>query len=406
MCGIIYTKRNNKSRANKTVIKRFQKQKSRGVQGFGYIPVYDGKIGGVKRFETLSEVTNALKQEKSDEILFHHRIPTSTPNFEDVNHPITVKHKIFKSNYYVIHNGIISNSDDLKKEHEELGIKYTTEMQKQELYRIGGKTKVTTEEDFYNDSESFSIDLALYLEGKQEHFKSKGSIAFICFETDKRGSIKNIHYGHNSRNPLILEENKGMFVLKSVGNGQSVEEDVLVTIDYKTGKTTENNVDIGNYYKPTYNSWNSGSEYKRPAGFDTRRPYEDPYEVDAETGKMTMIHVDNDFINGMSNDGYAQNLLESGVEKDFGEMANSMFDEENERYEYVEDEIARIGELVNDLDKDIKVCQDFVEAGNTSQVYNEAILDEMEDNQEEFIEELLEFEQELKQLQIRLGGGA
>jgi hypothetical protein len=37
-----------------------------------------------------------------------------------------VSNKMLKFDYYVVHNGMISNDEELKKEHEKLGFAYTT----------------------------------------------------------------------------------------------------------------------------------------------------------------------------------------------------------------------------------------------------------------------------------------
>lgn len=398
MCGIIYVKRGNKSQAKKTVIKRFNNQRARGTKGFGYIPVKDGKVTEVKRFELEADMLKELQKENTDEILFHHRYPTSTPNYKEVAHPISVESDLLKKNYYVIHNGMISNDVYLRKEHEEQGFEYTTKIVKEESYTIQGETTVTTQEDFYNDSEVFAIDLALYLEKKQDKIKARGSIAFICFETDKEGNIEYIHYGHNSSNPLVLEENKGMFVLKSVGHGKQIEQDVIVSVNYKTKEVTENNVNIGSYQR-------------QPAGFNTNqysgrsniRSYEPDERVNEAVDSMFRRQTLDD---DLDNDGYQRVLnLPAHSDKHYEDLAESYYDIDVEHYEEVEDEIERIKGLVSDVDKDIIVTEKFVAMGKTSEIYNEESLEEMEENKTAFEFDLIDLEKELSDLSIRLGGG-
>ena len=273
MCGLLYAFRQNGANASKTILKRFRHQKTRGLQGFGYISIDKGTVKEVKRFEEEASMIESLGKENANEILFHHRLPTGTPNFKDITHPIVVKNDLLKHNYYVIHNGIISNDEELKKEHEEIGFKYTTNLIKRVLYETANYQITDSEETLFNDSEAFAIDLALYLENKQEKIKSQGSIAFICLETTKKNHIRKIHYGHNTFNPLILEENRDMFVLKSEGHGKKLDADILLTMDYQTRKITENNVDIG--IKPY------GNFYNRQVGFydEKEYSYEKEYSV-------------------------------------------------------------------------------------------------------------------------------
>jgi len=273
MCGLLYAFRQNGANASKTILKRFRHQKTRGLQGFGYISIDKGTVKEVKRFEEEASMIESLGKENANEILFHHRLPTGTPNFKDITHPIVVKNDLLKHNYYVIHNGIISNDEELKKEHEEIGFKYTTNLIKRVLYETANYQITDSEETLFNDSEAFAIDLALYLENKQEKIKSQGSIAFICLETTKKNHIRKIHYGHNIFNPLILEENRDMFVLKSEGHGKKLDADILLTMDYQTRKITENNVDIG--IKPY------GNFYNRQVGFydEKEYSYEKEYSV-------------------------------------------------------------------------------------------------------------------------------
>ena len=82
--------------ASKPVQRRYTAQKSRGVRGFGYIAVENGKIKRVVRSTTEAGIERELKQETASEILFHHRLPTSTPNVEDSTHPIVIKNKLLK----------------------------------------------------------------------------------------------------------------------------------------------------------------------------------------------------------------------------------------------------------------------------------------------------------------------
>lgn len=365
MCGLLYAFKQNGQSASKTVLKRFQQQKDRGTQGFGYITIKDGKIGEVARFEKEKSMIESLEKEKANEILFHHRIPTGTPNFIDMTHPIVVKNKILKRNYYVIHNGMISNDLELKMEHERLGFNYTTDMVKKTTYQTKNFDITEKEEHLFNDSEVLAIDLALMLEDKQTEMRSKGSIAFICFETDKRNNIKKIHYGHNTQNPLVLEDNKDLFVLKSEGSGLQVNTDVLITIDYKTKKITQNNMDIGlkapitSYQNGRYDreseldddEWERQYEYGRLAGsvgskeHNTAEHYYQSLQEEVEDLERKKKEIKLEMTN-------VRNSIESGVvdETDF-EVSNF--------FETAETQLEDIIDSIDELEKEIELNMSF-----------------------------------------------
>jgi hypothetical protein len=115
-------------------------------------------------------------------------------------------------------------------------------------YEIGGKIV----EDYvsyvekFNDSEALAIDIALVLSGKKEVLDAVGTVAFICYETTKKGKMLNVHYGRNKGNPLNLELGKGFFVMKS-DKGLEIEENVLWTRDYKTNDVSYRDLEIGEY---------------------------------------------------------------------------------------------------------------------------------------------------------------
>lgn len=297
MCGIIVVKKNkkgkkNKGRASKAVLKRFNNQRSRGTRGFGYIAIENGKVLGVVRAETENEIEVKLKRETANHIIFHHRTPTSTPNLEDMAHPITVKNALLTKNYYVVHNGMISNPDELKADHELLGFEYTTDMSivntKVTKTRSGEKKDVVVEKDCFNDSEAFAIDLALYLEGVNNTINSKGSIAFVCLETDKEDNVLNIHYGRNEGNPLVVENNHGILAIKSEGEGEEVKADILHTINYETNELTENDVEIGQTWRRSAGYANDG-DTKNIYG---SRGYDFDNANEEDEDKKTEIHTD------------------------------------------------------------------------------------------------------------------
>lgn len=275
----MYGTRKDKRPIAEAILKRFEKQKTRGLQGFGYIPVEKGHVKRIVRAETEEEIKEKLGKEKSNEILFHHRAPTGgTPNIEELTHPIEVKSDILEHNYFVVHNGVIRNADELKKKHEKIGFKYTTEITKTEVIETRKKKKTTSYESQFNDTEALAIELALYFDNKQKKIETKGAVAFICFETDKKGKILKLHYGRNT-NPLTVEENGDLFFLRSEGGKSELTSDRIVTVDYFSKESVENHVDVGESYayssatRSNYN-WHSASESeddeKPPVGTPVR----------------------------------------------------------------------------------------------------------------------------------------
>lgn len=274
MCGIIHVKRRDGKPAKKTILKRFEKQRSRGTDGFGYIAIDDGYVTDYVRTRTEKEIKERLNACESSEIMFHHRIPTSTPNLEEANHPIKVSHKDFKHDYYVIHNGIVTNSEELKEKHEKMGFVYQTSIIQK--YITSGKTYLADES--FNDSEAMAIDFALTIEKLQPKMESDGSIALIALQVDKKtNKINKLFCGRNLGNPLCFEFSNTLFSLSSE-TGESIESDTLYCFDYETGKIEEQKMNIGSYEYPRtsslLNGWDDNG-YQYPMGYKTLGDEED-----------------------------------------------------------------------------------------------------------------------------------
>lgn len=271
MCGILFGRRLDGLPIAKALAKRYHEQSHRGKQGFGYIAIKDGKVVDIIRSKTEHDIMASLKQEKSSAILLHHRLPTSTPNTLDTTHPIVVSNKLLKKHYYVIHNGVINNAEDLCIKHADLGFLYTTAIETKTI--VQSRTEYEESSTFkFNDSEALAIDLALTLEGHQETMQAQGTISFIAIQTDKKNRVEKILYGHNYGNPLVRESNlgtdpRGMFFLKSLGNGAEVPTHELFSYDWKTGETASKQFSVGKYatyvHKPTigYHVSNNDEDY-------------------------------------------------------------------------------------------------------------------------------------------------
>jgi len=250
MCGLAYVRRLDKKPAYKSLWKRYKHQRERGQSGFGYVAI--GAQCTTRRTEGEKEIERHLAKETSHEILFHHRLPTSTPNLAEMAHPIEIRNALLKYTYLVAHNGIVTNDEELKQEYERLGFQYTTAMAKKYVTR-----EKTYKADMWNDSETFAISLALAIEGKKKKVEARGSSAFIALQVDRKNAPLALYFGRNDGNPLYSNQQKGVLIsLTSEGSGVLITPHTLYRYDYKANATTEKEMEVGNkdynYYIPSY----------------------------------------------------------------------------------------------------------------------------------------------------------
>lgn len=203
---------------NKIVWNQFEKQKSRGTEGFG---VFDGKH--IFKTPKLKKMRGWIKNvnHKSDFIMFHHRWPTSTINVKRAAHPFSTGDFFGDTRYVLVHNGTITNPKQAQTAHEKLGIKYTSVL----------------DNGTFNDSEALLWDFALTMEGKQEEMKVWGGIAFVCAKLEK-GEITHLYFGRNFGRPLNLYREKDGIMLSSEGDGKEIDTHTLYTYNYKLNRLT------------------------------------------------------------------------------------------------------------------------------------------------------------------------
>lgn len=247
MCGIIYFKG---SEANKQVKQQYHNQKARGSQGFGYVSIKNNKLNKEVRTED-DTIFKSMGKDYSGIILFHHRFPTSTPNFAECAHPIKVSNKNLKYDYYVTHNGIITNADSLRDLHIELGFKYTTELTTE--WKIKESKQRYIGEIQFNDSEALAIELALYLDGYKDTIKTIGSVAFVGIQTTKEGKYIKTFYGRNAGNPLCVKNTKKGTRISSEG-GENIQPNMLYEIG-SNGTTAITALKIGEHWNRTEYSY-------------------------------------------------------------------------------------------------------------------------------------------------------
>lgn len=243
MCGIIYM--HSDVPVSQRVLERYRAQRNRGYEGFGFVAFTKRNIKRYARFQTEEGIKKALRETDATNILFHHRFPTSTENVAETAHPIKVSHKELEYDYYVTHNGIISNPLKLKVDHEKLGYKYTTELQTQYVTMNG---TVYTGGVNFNDTESLAIELARNIE-LGTPVMATGSASFIVLRVAKDGKrVHSVIYGTNGGNPLTITRGKGgLLCIASQGGAVPVKSMVMYELDLKSGITTNTLLDMVPY---------------------------------------------------------------------------------------------------------------------------------------------------------------
>lgn len=212
---------------------------------------------------------------------------------------------------------MISNPEALKAEHLKLGITYSS------LQPDGS----------FNDSEALLWDVALYLEGKQDELKAKGSIAFICIAIGKKDKL---YFGRNT-NPLNMYFNrKKGIMLSSEGKGQKTEPHTLYTFDYETKTLEKKPLDIAHYvyvapaipYK-NYDPWEEDEkEQQRLLGFH----YRSQEELDLEEVEDSILldFVDSE-VEKYNAKGYTGELDQNGVPVRLANVALSYTDNDQSK---------------------------------------------------------------------------
>lgn len=281
MCGIIYYNRLDGKSPSKSVLKRYDRQKMRGQDGFGFVALKDGIINQYERSEKDTEIIPLIEQSTGNELFFHHRMPTSTENVVEAAHPIKVSNDYLKHDYYVIHNGMIWDDAAWKTMHEELGFKYVTELK----YKLEVNGRLISERTKWNDSEALAIELALDLDKDQKGISVDGSIAFMALQTDKEGKAINLFWGRNAESPLMFQELKDQFIsVASEGHGDSVPVNTLYTFNHATKAITSKGYRVGlwNWDETKSAAINEYRDYGRKKKANARAEEDDVPNFEAE----------------------------------------------------------------------------------------------------------------------------
>lgn len=247
MCGLLYIHDRTGKPVNHKLLMRYDEQKKRGREGFG---LYDGYR--IVRSTKEQKMLKFLKRKGTDFALFHHRLPTSTPNVKQAAHPFSTKDYFGDNQYILIHNGKIRNAERRKAVHEAMGIQYQSVLQ----------------DGSFTDSEALLWDFALKMERGTDMDNIYGDIAFICVKTCK-GKVEKLYFGCNYARPLVIQRTKTELLLASEGEGEKVEADMLFTYNYKENRLTKREMRFYGYdrtqvyrydrYDDDYDSYTPGS---------------------------------------------------------------------------------------------------------------------------------------------------
>lgn len=269
---------------------QFEKQKARGVEGFG---LFDGQH--IFKTPKLKKMRGYMRNKKrqNDFIMFHHRWPTSTVNVRRAAHPFSTGDYFGDTKYVLVHNGHVSNSSTLKKTHEELGIAYTSQLQ----------------DGTFNDSESLLWDVAMTLEGRQDSLKAYGGIAFVAAKLVDN-EVTHLYFARNYGRPLNMLRNDEGIMLSSEGEGEPIAKNTLYTYNYKLDRLTHRHFSVHSYdpdYKPTYTTYKSAGSIPMYSSCSTYDSYdEDDYYLD-EDGRVRYF-VDDDEYTAARFMGHAEKL--------------------------------------------------------------------------------------------------
>jgi predicted glutamine amidotransferase len=246
MCGLIASFKKKGQSSVKEVYEMYQEQYSRGQEGFGMISIGKDKKVSINRSCEGVGALYSLMTNKAPIILFHHRYPTSTLNRLQQTHPIYVSNKSLKFDWYVMHNGVITNTAELHKKHTDAGFKYTTEIPEHAKYNSK-----------FNDSESLAVEIAMHFEGIQpERIDTLGQAAFFAVSVNKKTKkAHQVFVGKNTQT-LTAKIAKDSVAFASINLESNFPENTFVSayvsdlLTKGNGFTEPKNVEFKKYVPP------------------------------------------------------------------------------------------------------------------------------------------------------------
>ena len=235
MCGIIHAKNLINAHAVNNLVKvLYANQKERGQEGFGFLGLNRERIDTYRATDE-RDIMRYLNEYQYDEIIFHHRLPTSTQNTLKSTHPFVIE--MDDRRYYFVHNGIIENARELKQKHLKKGILYSSQ-----------------EGSSFNDSEALAWDVCLWLSNQQQEVEAKGSVAFACLAVSKDSNrAERLYFYRNSEAQLKIYRDRTLLLLASEGNYIPVRKNLLYFWDYQERQVRRDRVlDIDSLVSSTY----------------------------------------------------------------------------------------------------------------------------------------------------------
>ena len=224
MCGLIGLISRKGRPVGQQVFNLYKAQATRGKEGFGFLAI-DGnwRLRSVNRSKDEQGIKTLLMKETAEIVMFHHRMPTSTKNTLGTTHPIFVSNKELKHDFYVAHNGVITNKDSMKTKHNELGYEYTTEFTEMHsaVYQDGKTEELGgNNTSVFNDSEALAIELARHIDGLSNTISTMGAAAFwVVALTKGTNEVEAIYFGKNNGRELKFTRNKKYHgISSSTGN--------------------------------------------------------------------------------------------------------------------------------------------------------------------------------------------
>ncbi len=221
MCGIISVKNLVDDKPVNHLVKfLYFNQKERGQEGYGFVGL------NASRLDTYRATTEAgflgfLDAYPYDEVILHHRLPTSTENTIAATHPFVLKRhgKV----YYFLHNGVIGNSAELQARHARRGLPYAS---------------LDVRQQSFNDSEALAWEFILWLTGEEKSVRAQGSAAFLCLEVEgKSNKAQRLYFYRNASAALRVYRDKTVLVVTSEGNwGLPVKPGKVWYYDYASRK--------------------------------------------------------------------------------------------------------------------------------------------------------------------------
>ena len=277
MCGIsvaMHFGKRKKEPVNLHIMNVYEDQFNRGTEGFGLIQI--GKPTEPIRVYRATEPIKALLDLYMNPTMmgiFHHRSPTSTKNSLGQTHPVAIEDDKLEFNYAVVHNGGVSNAEEMYKKHQELDFLYRTYYETYYPYKTS-TVKAATPTAKFLDSEALAIELARFLENKIEKLETQGTAAFIVLQCKKDWTPIAMHFGRSAEKPLNMHRSDNELYLSSEGVGEAVKEDIIYTMQLATPTLAFSERPFNMAKAPVlpsiYGGWSGHqSYYTRESGYKT-----------------------------------------------------------------------------------------------------------------------------------------